>query len=401
MNNIVQQHVIDPELCIRCNNCEEACPVHAITHQRNYVVDHTICFGCSVRACIDPCPTGAINLWRVLPADDAYPIAEQHRWDVLPEQDPALADRIVPVRRGETRTGAEGILIVSPRPPPSAALAETSLFTPARPASACLIENRRLTSIEEASDVRHLVLDFGQTNFPVLEGQSISVLPPGTDTEGRRYTPRTYSIASSRDGESPNSGTVALTVKRVIDEESGSGFRGVGSNYLCDAEIGDTISVAGPYGLSFLMPDDPASKLIMICTGTGIAPMRAMIQRRLRTQSKECGALSLVYGARTPHELPYKDELESLPTGFLNLYLAYSRVAGQPKRYVQDVLLEQVMTVSAWLADPSCYFYVCGLKGMEKGVFEAFELGASLIGESWDVFKNTLLMQGRFHVETY
>ena len=37
---LVRQHLIDPEICIRCNTCEETCPVNAITHDsRNYVVD--------------------------------------------------------------------------------------------------------------------------------------------------------------------------------------------------------------------------------------------------------------------------------------------------------------------------------------------------------------------------
>jgi len=58
-----RQHLIDPEICIRCNTCEETCPVHAITHDaRNYVVDFAVCNGCN--ACIAPCPTGAIDNWR-------------------------------------------------------------------------------------------------------------------------------------------------------------------------------------------------------------------------------------------------------------------------------------------------------------------------------------------------
>src|SRR4029450_5488979 len=82
---VIRQHLIDPEICIRCNTCEETCPVDAITHDaRNYVVDAAICNGCN--ACISPCPTGAIDNWRQVPRTTPYPLAEQFGWDVLPAQ---------------------------------------------------------------------------------------------------------------------------------------------------------------------------------------------------------------------------------------------------------------------------------------------------------------------------
>jgi benzoyl-CoA 2,3-epoxidase subunit A len=59
---VIRQHLIDPEICIRCNTCEATCPVGAITHDaRNYVVDVEKCNSCM--ACIPPCPTGSIDNW--------------------------------------------------------------------------------------------------------------------------------------------------------------------------------------------------------------------------------------------------------------------------------------------------------------------------------------------------
>ena len=53
-----KQHLIDPEICIRCNTCEETCPVDAITHdKRNYVVAFDKCNECG--DCLPSCPTGA------------------------------------------------------------------------------------------------------------------------------------------------------------------------------------------------------------------------------------------------------------------------------------------------------------------------------------------------------
>ena len=82
---VIRQHLIDPEICIRCNTCEATCPVDAITHDdRNYVVDADKCNQCM--ACISPCPTGSIDNWRVVPRAFAYSPAEQLTWDVLPAE---------------------------------------------------------------------------------------------------------------------------------------------------------------------------------------------------------------------------------------------------------------------------------------------------------------------------
>ena len=88
---VIRQHLIDPEICIRCNTCEETCPVDAVTHDaRNYVVDVDKCTGCN--ECISPCPTGAIDNWRQVERTDAYTLEEQFSWDSLPPQREIAAD---------------------------------------------------------------------------------------------------------------------------------------------------------------------------------------------------------------------------------------------------------------------------------------------------------------------
>jgi len=80
---LIQQHLIDPEICIRCNTCEATCPVGAITHDsRNYVVDADKCNLCM--ACVPPCPTGSIDNWRTMPKAQAYSVTDQLGWDELP-----------------------------------------------------------------------------------------------------------------------------------------------------------------------------------------------------------------------------------------------------------------------------------------------------------------------------
>ena len=82
-SDLVRQHLIDPEICIRCNTCEETCPIDAITHDaRNYVVRFDVCDACNL--CISPCPTGAIDSWRRVAKDKPFALDEQFEWDTLP-----------------------------------------------------------------------------------------------------------------------------------------------------------------------------------------------------------------------------------------------------------------------------------------------------------------------------
>ena len=83
---IARQHLIDPEICIRCNTCEATCPIGAVTHDdRNYVVKFDVCNSCN--ACISPCPTGAIDNWRQVLRAKPHTIEAQLGWDRLPPQE--------------------------------------------------------------------------------------------------------------------------------------------------------------------------------------------------------------------------------------------------------------------------------------------------------------------------
>jgi benzoyl-CoA 2,3-dioxygenase component A len=400
---VARQHLIDPEICIRCNTCEATCPVGAVTHNdRNYVVKFDACNACG--ACISPCPTGAIDNWRQVIASRAYTVDEQFSWDSLPAQEelevqntgevPAEVARVTAL----AQEGQGGVT----RAPPSAERPYVNLFGIRNPAMATITGNYRLTAAAAGSDVRHLVLDFGAIAFPVLEGQSIGILPPGLDANGKPHYVRLYSVASPRNGERPNYNNLSLTVKRVTHDHQGQAIAGVASNYLCDLHIGDQVKVVGPYGSTFLMANHPGSSLLMVCTGTGSAPMRAMTEwRRRRTALKEGGQLLLFFGARSPEELPYFGPLMKLPKDFIDVNLAFSRFPGQPKRYVQDLIRERGDAVSRLLLDENAYIYICGLKGMEDGVDEAFCDVCRQYGVDWTTLRPMLLEQCRLHVETY
>jgi benzoyl-CoA 2,3-dioxygenase component A len=392
----MKQHLIDPEICIRCHTCEEACPIAAITHDDvNVVVDAEKCNFCM--SCIAPCPTGSIDNWRVVRAP--YSLAEQLRWTELPPQgeiangggDTAIEalDEAIAALLAEAHQGTGG----RAKAPASASKPTINLYPIGQPLQATVQGNYRLTAEHADSDVRHIILDLGSTSFPILEGQSVGIITPGTDAKGRPHLPRLYSVSSPRDGERPNTNNLSLTVKREP--------RGVCSSYICDLRKGDKVALTGPFGSTFLMPNDPQAKIIMVCTGTGSAPFRAFTMRRQRTMPGTNGALTLFFGARSPGSLPYFGPLMKVPDAFLAKQFAFSRVADQPKIYVQDRLRRDSATLAPLLRDPATHIYICGLKQMEAGVESAFADVARHAGLNWEDMRETMRETGRYHVETY
>ena len=406
--SLIRQHLIDPEVCIRCNTCEETCPIDAITHDsRNYVVDPDICNACG--ACVSPCPTGAIDHWHPMPRVSAYTLAEQFGWDELPPkreiEEPVLEQMEAANAAGASEGMQENAAasVSSACPPWSAAHPYVNLYTLKKPVTATVAGNYRLTAQDADSDVHHIVLDFGTQMFPVLEGQSIGIIPPGVDANGKPHYMRMYSVASPRGGEREGYNNLALTVKRVLEDHAGQPTRGVASNYLCDLPKGAQVQVAGPFGVNYLMPNHAGSNILMICTGTGSAPMRAMTEQRRRLLAAGRpldGKLMLFFGARNPAELPYFGPLLKLPSDFIDMHLAFSRVPDQPKAYVQDKIRAAGPAVAQLLGGDT-YLYICGLKGMETGVMEALAEVCATAGIDWPALQSRMVAEGRFHVETY
>lgn len=393
MSTPLKQHLIDPEICIRCYTCENTCPIEAIEHDdNNVIVDASKCNHCM--DCIPVCPTGSIDNWRVVTTP--YTLEEQYEFEELPEQQEVSADEatgsvealdeVVARLLAEAHKGAGGKAVA----PQSATKPTINLYNLAKPARAVVQGNYRLTDDPE-HDVRHIILDLGEQTFPVLEGQSVGVIAPGTDGNGEAHLPRLYSVSSPRDGERPNFNNLSLTVKR--DEQ------GVCSNYLCNLAKGDTVELTGPFGATFLLPEDANTKLLMICTGTGSAPMRAFTMRRERTLGDRSGGMTLFFGARTPQALPYFGPLKKLPETLLDTHLVYSR--SESKEYVQDRIRKESEKIKALLQDSGTHVYVCGLKGMEAGLEEVFTDLAKEINHDWQELRDQWRNEGRYHVETY
>ncbi len=166
--------------------------------------------------------------------------------------------------------------------------------------------------------------------------------------------PRAYSIASCGKA-SPN--LVRLCVREVDYELDGKHYYGSGSHFLSHSAAGSEVRVYVRANPHFHLPDDRKTPVIMIGSGTGIAPYLGFLEQHRQGESH------LFFGERyRQHDFLYCDELaRHIENGSLTaLYTAFSRDQEQ-KYYVQDALTEQGDTVWQLLQD-NAEIYLCGSK---------------------------------------
>lgn len=281
-----------------------------------------------------------------------------------------------------------------------------NLYKMTAPLAATVVSNTRLTPDESPNDVRHLVLRYPQDTYRFLEGQSAGITPPGLTEQGKPHILRLYSIACERLGEDGTGTSLALTVKRVVyTDEQGVERRGVASNYLCDLRPGEEVKLTGPTGRTFLLPDDPQIHLVMIATGTGVAPFRGFLRQRYQDPQAQTGLSWLIFGAQKTPDLLYRDELERFAHNpQVRLTYAISREQQTPdgrKMYVQERVREQAGELFRLLQDGRAVVYICGLKGMETGISEVMGAEAAKHGVDWASYQQELKKAHRWHVETY
>jgi len=317
-----------------------------------------------------------------------------------------------------------------------------NIFKRNAPLKAKVVKNEKYpqTITENTGDPNwetvHVTFDHGG-QFPYLEGMSLGIISPGPDKTGKSpAAPRLYSIASSAVGDSESSTTVSLCVKRVVEldgkfsnrdvgedkpDKAGTHFpnnkvyRGVASNYICDLSVGDEVEITGPVGTEMLLPQDPDAAIIMLATGTGIAPMRSYLRLLFNDKAGEApdgsrkfkGLAWLFLGVPYSKSLLYDDEnkeyAEKFPNQFRYEY-AISReqknAAGQ-KMYIQTRLAEYAEEVWDLMQNPKTHLYMCGLKGMESGMEEALGPIAEKKGIVWKELVKGWKKEGRYHVEVY
>ena len=259
-----------------------------------------------------------------------------------------------------------------------------NLIRPKAPAIGRVVSNELCMNGKSASYVKHLVLDVSGTplagNFRA--GQSFGVIAPGSDERGRPHKVRLYSVACPSWGEDGGGNLVSTTPKRLIDEYRPRKptddstdhrlFLGVCSNYLCDIREGDEVAVTGPNGKRFLLPEDiEAHNYLFIATGTGIAPFRAMLMELFEGAGGPTRArVALVMGTPYTTDLLYEDLFQRLQREYANFdyHTAISR--DSDRLYVGSLIDREIDKFADLLADPSTLIYICGLEGMQFGIFK-------------------------------
>lgn len=285
-------------------------------------------------------------------------------------------------------------------------------YRPNSPFIGKCLSNEELVREGGEGTVRHLTFDLEGGNLTYLEGQSIGIIPAGEDKNGKPHKLRLYSIASTRHGDLLNDKTVSLCVRQLEykDPKTGEKVLGVCSTYLCNIKPGDELKITGPVGKEMLLPEDPEANVIMMATGTGIAPFRAYLWRMFKethADYKFKGKAWLFFGvAYTPNVL-YKEELEALQAEFpdqFRITYAISREqknADGSKVYIQSRIAEHADEVWEWIQDEKTHTYICGLKGMEGGIDEGLSGAAGKFGVTWADYQKQLKRAERWHVETY
>ncbi|QDZ40297.1 ferredoxin-NADP reductase [Euhalothece natronophila Z-M001] len=285
-------------------------------------------------------------------------------------------------------------------------------YKPKNPLIGKCVENRELVKEGGIGRVRHLTFDVSDSELRYLEGQSIGIIPPGKDDKGKPHKLRLYSIASTRHGDYGDDNTVSLCVRELVYQhpETNETIYGVCSSYLCNLEEGADVTITGPVGKEMLLPEDPNATIIMMATGTGIAPYRAYLRRMFKEKHDDYkfnGFAWLIFGVPYTANILYQEELEEMQKEFPdNFRLTYAlsreqKTADGKKMYIQNRVAEQVSEIWDLIQHENTHTYICGLKGMEDGIDEALSAEAEKHGKDWSEFQKSMKKAGRWHVETY
>ncbi len=236
----------------------------------------------------------------------------------------------------------------------------------------CPPERQELLGLADDPRYTAEVLGMRTSLIDLLETFPACALPFNVYLEWLRpLRPRYYSIASS---PLVDARTCAITVA-VVEGPARSGqgtYRGICSNYLKLQPPNNALyAFTRSPQMAFRPPEDPSIPIIMVGPGTGFAPFRGFLQERaaLKAKGAPLGRSLLFFGCRNTDDFIYEDELQAwADQGITEVYTAFSRLAGQPKTYVQDRMRERADDIWGMIQD-GAVIYVCGdASRMEPGV---------------------------------
>jgi ferredoxin--NADP+ reductase len=308
----------------------------------------------------------------------------------------------------------------APAAPPAAAVSHADVpvntYKPKTPFVGTVLDNYSLVGEGAIGRVNHITFDLagGDPQLHYVEGQSIGIIPEGNDANGKPHKLRLYSIASTRHGDNLEGSTVSLCVRQLQYEKDGQTINGVCSTYLCDIEPGAKVKITGPVGKEMLLPPDEDATVIMLATGTGIAPMRTYLRRMFEPGERGKnpdyqfrGLAWLFMGAPKTPNLLYDDDFRRYEAEFPENFRYTTAISREQENakggrmYIQDRVLEHAEEIFSLIENPKTHVYMCGLRGMEPGIDEAMTAAAAAKGLNWAELRPQLKKAERWHVETY
>jgi CDP-4-dehydro-6-deoxyglucose reductase len=198
-------------------------------------------------------------------------------------------------------------------------------------------------------EVREITVDAG-ADFVFVPGQWVSFRIPH-EPEGQLA--RAYSIASPPRAD----GRFEIAITRVEG--------GPGSNFLHEATVGTSLRMTKAEGLFALRPSD--GPLLMVATGTGVAPFRSMLLAH-DLSGKKLPPSRLLFGMRTERDLIYRDDFSALESR--QSLFEYLPTLSRPSEswagrqgYVQLHVAELVRVLGG-----DCNVFICGLSAMISAV---------------------------------
>lgn len=257
-------------------------------------------------------------------------------------------------------------------------------------------KTKRLTPAN-TEEIREIMIEVDDPGFQCKVDQSFGVLVKHDSDFGNEYHHRLYSVADIPSRENGKT-LITMLVKRCsyVDEFNGELYHGVGSSYLCDREVGDVITVTGPFELPFKIPEDKNSNLILIGMGTGIAPFRAFVKHIYADVKEWKGKIRLFYGAKSGLELLYLNDKDGDLTSYYDEATFEAFHALSPRPHWEDpisldvALEERAEEILEMLSFSNTYIYIAGYEKVKENLNKAF---IKILGskEKWENRKAELI----------
>jgi len=284
-----------------------------------------------------------------------------------------------------------------------ASMTRLSDYDASHPRAAVVKASHRITP-PDVPEVRSILLTIAHPDFSCREGQNIGIAVPGSQAFGHERHFRLYTIANSPQPDESGAIDIELCVRRCfyIDEVSGEEYPGLASNYLCDLRAGDRLTITGPYGDAFRIPGDPDTNLLMIGSGTGIAPFRAFIQHIYERQPEWRGKVRLYYGARTGTEKLYQNDQRNDLANYYDreTFQAFEGLSHRPWMQHDDTGLGRLLEDNAeqiWelIQDPKTHVYLAGLPKTAEDFYQSMKRVAGS-SERWRMTREALIEDDRW-----